>query len=76
MAQFYVEMFRFPFLFYQPSPATYVGATLVSLGAAVLGTLTAVRKAVALPPAEAMACNTGSNASLESAASHLNCTWR
>jgi putative ABC transport system permease protein len=54
IAQFYVEMFRFPFLFYRPSAATYAGAALVSLGAAVLGTLTAVSKAVALPPAEAM----------------------
>ncbi|MEM7022984.1 MAG: ABC transporter permease [Pseudomonadota bacterium] len=54
MAGFYIEMFRFPFLYYQPSPATYAAAAVVTLGAAVLGTLGAVRKAVALPPAEAM----------------------
>jgi putative ABC transport system permease protein len=54
MTVFYAEVFRFPFLFYRPSLATYAGAALVSLGAAVLGTLSAVRKAVVLPPAEAM----------------------
>jgi putative ABC transport system permease protein len=51
---FYAEVFRFPFLFYRPSLATYAGAALLSLGAAVLGTLSAVRRAVVLPPAEAM----------------------
>ncbi|MEM7022859.1 MAG: ABC transporter permease, partial [Pseudomonadota bacterium] len=54
IAGFEAEVFRFPFLFYRPSAATYAAAVLVSLGSAVLGTLSAVRRAVSLPPAQAM----------------------
>lgn len=50
----YAEFFRFPFLYFRPSPTVFATAGLISLGAALLGTLTAVRRAVALPPAEAM----------------------
>ncbi len=48
------EQYRFPFIYYRPGPAAYAIAALVSLGAALLGTWGAVRRAVALPPAEAM----------------------
>ena len=52
--QVYAELYRFPFLLYQPSPWAFVVAGLVSLAAALLGTIGAVRAAVRLPPAEAM----------------------
>ncbi|MCB1742671.1 MAG: ABC transporter permease [Gammaproteobacteria bacterium] len=50
----YTEFFRFPFLVYSPGPRSFAVASLVSLLAALLGTLGAVRRAVRLPPAEAM----------------------
>ena len=50
----YNDFFRFPALEFQISPAVIATAVLVSLGAAVLGAYGAVRRAVALPPAEAM----------------------
>ncbi len=50
----YADFFRFPYLAYQlPFQVVAIGA-LVTLAAAVLGTLSAVRRAVRLPPAEAM----------------------
>ena len=52
--QLYAELYRFPFLLYRPSPSAFVIAALVSLAAALAGTLGAVRRAAALPPAEAM----------------------
>ncbi|MCP3963151.1 MAG: ABC transporter permease [bacterium] len=48
------EFFRFPFLVYRFSPTVLLGAALVSLAAALLGSASAVRRAVSLPPAEAM----------------------
>lgn len=54
MAHMYGEYFRFPFLLQQPSMMVFVIAAGVSLAAALIGTLSAVRKAVNLPPAEAM----------------------
>ena len=54
MTEIYAEQYRFPFIYYRPGPAAYAIAALVSLGAALLGTWGAVRRAVALPPAEAM----------------------
>ncbi len=50
----YAEFFRFPFLLFRPSPAVFALAGVISMGAALLGTLGAVRRAVVLPPAEAM----------------------
>ncbi|MDH5175043.1 MAG: FtsX-like permease family protein [Gammaproteobacteria bacterium] len=50
----YAEFFRFPFLLYRPSAQPFVIAAVITLGAAMLGALGAVRQAVALPPAEAM----------------------
>ncbi|MFQ5971739.1 MAG: ABC transporter permease [Alphaproteobacteria bacterium] len=50
----YAEFYRFPFLYYRPSPGAFATAALSGLGAAMAGALAAVRRAVALPPAEAM----------------------
>jgi putative ABC transport system permease protein len=52
--QMYAELFRFPLLIYHPSPFAFVVGGGVSLAAALLGALTAVRNALRLPPAEAM----------------------
>lgn len=54
MAELYRVFFRFPFLEYRLSPQVMFTGLLVSAGAGLLGTLAAVRRAVALPPAEAM----------------------
>lgn len=54
MMTLYADFFHFPILTYRLLPSTVASAVLVSLGAAVLGALVAVRKAVKLPPAEAM----------------------
>lgn len=54
MASMYGEYFRFPFLLQQPSVSIFVIAGGISLAAALIGTLSSVRRAVALPPAEAM----------------------
>ena len=52
--ELYTQFFRFPFLYYRLSPDVFALAALVTLGAAVLGTVNAVWRAVRLPPAEAM----------------------
>jgi len=52
--QLYADVFRFPLLIYRPSPMAFVVATGVSVAATLAGALAAVRRAVALPPAEAM----------------------
>ncbi|MDX1431082.1 MAG: ABC transporter permease [Gammaproteobacteria bacterium] len=52
--QIYAEFYRFPFLFYRADPAVFGMAALVSLAASLAGTLGAVHRAAALPPAEAM----------------------
>jgi putative ABC transport system permease protein len=49
-----MEFFRFPVLRYLPGPAVIISTVLISLGAASTGALAAVRRAVSLPPAEAM----------------------
>jgi putative ABC transport system permease protein len=54
MLGLYNEFYRFPELVYRLDPAVVAGAVTVSLAAAVLGALGAVRRAVRLPPAEAM----------------------
>ena len=54
MTQMYQGYFRFPFLEYQFDRTVFFVALLVSLGAAIGGTLTAVMRAVRLAPATAM----------------------
>ncbi len=54
MTEIYAQFFRFPFLLYRPDPGVYAAAALVSVVSAFLGTVTAVRQAVVLPPAQAM----------------------
>ncbi len=50
----YAEFYRFPFLYYRPSPAVFIGAIAISLVAAAIGVLGAALQAARLPPAEAM----------------------
>jgi putative ABC transport system permease protein len=50
----YAHFYRFPVLSYEVEPRVVVTAVLLSLGAAVVGALLAVRQAVSLAPAEAM----------------------
>lgn len=54
LTQVYAEFYRFPVLRYEVSPVMLASAILISGGSAVLGALNAVRRAVSLPPAEAM----------------------
>jgi putative ABC transport system permease protein len=54
MIQLYNQYFRFPTLYFQLAPGVVVGALFVALGAAALGAATSVRRAVRIPPAEAM----------------------
>jgi len=50
----YMEFFRFPVLRYAPGPIVIATAILISLSAAAVGALGAVRRTISLPPAEAM----------------------
>ena len=52
--ELYTQFFRFPFLYYRLNPDVFALAALVTVGAAVLGAVNAVWRAVRLPPAEAM----------------------
>ena len=54
LVSIYNEFFRFPVLEFRISHSTIVVATLVSLAAALFGARGAVKRAVKLPPAEAM----------------------
>lgn len=54
MIDLYNQYYRFPVLQYQLPARVVVGALAMSLAAAVAGALVAVRRAVAIPPAEAM----------------------
>jgi putative ABC transport system permease protein len=54
MTALYAEFFRFPVLRYETGWQVVIWAALISFGAASLGALSAVRRAVSLPPAEAM----------------------
>jgi putative ABC transport system permease protein len=54
ITELYMEFFRFPVLRFQPGPMVIISAFLISLGSAAIGALAAVRRAVTLPPAEAM----------------------
>ena len=50
----YASMYSFPFLLFRPEADSFLIAGGFSLAAAVIGTLSAVRRAVKLSPAEAM----------------------
>lgn len=50
----YAEFYRFPFLVFDPGPRPFLVAALISVGAAMLGTLGAVRRIASMPPADAM----------------------
>jgi len=50
----YNTFFRFPVLLFSVPPSVVGGATVMTLAAAVAGAFTAVRRAVRVPPAEAM----------------------
>lgn len=52
--ELYAEFYRFPFLLYRPGATSFAIAAASSLAAALIGSLAAVRRAVALPPAQAM----------------------
>ncbi|MEZ5419794.1 MAG: ABC transporter permease [Vicinamibacterales bacterium] len=54
MADLYNAFFRFPMLDYHVSPLVAAGSLAGSLAVAALGAQAAVRRAVAVPPAEAM----------------------
>jgi putative ABC transport system permease protein len=54
VSELYHRYFRFPELFYRVSLDVAAGAVLVSLAVAALGAQSAVRRALSIPPAEAM----------------------
>ncbi len=54
MTAMYVTFFHFPILLYQLPGVLVVQAFFIAAGSGVLGALTAVKRAVDLPPAEAM----------------------
>ncbi|HEU4510834.1 MAG TPA: FtsX-like permease family protein [Pyrinomonadaceae bacterium] len=54
VTELYMQFFRFPVLRYSPEPLVIATAILVTLSAASIGALAAVRRAINLPPAEAM----------------------
>ncbi len=54
LAGVYARFFQFPAAVYRPDPWIVVAGALIACAAAALGALSAVRRAVALPPAEAM----------------------
>ena len=54
LAHIYARYFRFPILTFQLDAGVVVLATLIAAGAALLGVWSALRRAMQLPPAEAM----------------------
>jgi putative ABC transport system permease protein len=54
MTRLYAEFYHFPFLVFRLDPATYVIAAGITLAAAAVGAIKAVRDVVRLPPAVAM----------------------
>ena len=54
MAQIYTDFYHFPILLFRMPAAVVIQGVLVSVAAAALGAVVAVRRAVLLPPAEAM----------------------
>lgn len=55
MTKLYAEFYRFPFLVFRMDPSVYLIAATITLAAASIGALKAVRDVVRLPPAVAMA---------------------
>jgi len=54
MTRLYAEFYHFPFLVFSLNPGTYVIAAGITLAAAAIGAIKAVRDVVKLPPAVAM----------------------
>jgi putative ABC transport system permease protein len=54
LTRLYTQFYQFPVLRYEVSPAMLLTAIVISSSAAGIGALAAVRRAVLLPPAEAM----------------------
>jgi len=54
LGRIYMEFYRFPYLMYELKPSMVMTAVLISIAAALVGTLHSVWKAAKLPPAEAM----------------------
>jgi putative ABC transport system permease protein len=54
LSNLYMDYYRFPFLHFELRPNVALTAALISAGAALLGTIFAVRRAALYPPAEAM----------------------
>jgi putative ABC transport system permease protein len=54
LAALYASFYRFPILNYQIEASVFIWAGVISVVTAFIGTVGAVRRAVALPPAEAM----------------------
>jgi len=54
LAAIYARFYQFPVIRYQQETGVLVAAVAIAVGSAVLGAIGAVRRAVALPPAEAM----------------------
>jgi putative ABC transport system permease protein len=54
LAHIYARYFRFPELVFQLDPSEVVFAVLIASGASLLGVVSALRRAMQLPPAEAM----------------------
>ncbi len=54
LGNFYMEFYRFPYLIYELKASVVITAVLISVAAALVGTLHSVWKAAQLPPAEAM----------------------
>jgi putative ABC transport system permease protein len=54
LTQVYTHFFQFPLLRYEVSPETILGSIAICFAAASLGAFSALRRVIALPPAEAM----------------------
>jgi putative ABC transport system permease protein len=54
LSQMYMEFYRFPYLVFEVTPAMVLSAFAIAMFAAGAGTVHAVYKAAALPPAQAM----------------------
>lgn len=54
LAGIYMDYYRFPYLQFELRPAILITASLITAAAALAGTFISVRRAVKLPPAEAM----------------------
>ncbi|MBT8446768.1 MAG: ABC transporter permease, partial [Gammaproteobacteria bacterium] len=53
-AEIYSDFYHFPFLYFRLEPQVFIIAALITLAAALLGSLRSVLRAARLPPAEAM----------------------